>query len=164
MLKFTFNSTICQEDFKCTFCHSLGRVRTCWANWVLAPSTMGKICTCKANHLPRRQTALKGTLGQRTANTQGCGSSLACEIISITASSSCHGNGCKGWIGNWSSANCLRYLAARLVASEPPSNCSKTFASSFHPCVISGFKPRRPISPIIFCLLVSNSHSMGSTN
>ncbi len=122
-------------------------------NWmhILSLSGQGRdmrYTSVKANHLlPRRQTALKGTLGQRTANTQGCGSSLACKMTSITASASCHGNGCKGWIGNWSSANCLRYIAARLVASEPPSNCSKTFASSFHPFVVSGFKLRRPISP-----------------
>lgn len=97
---------------------------------------------------PRLQTILKGTLGQRTAKTQGCGSALLCGNTSARKSaSSCQGNGCNGWTGNSPLANARRYAAARRVASFPPSSRSKILASSSHPLVTSRFNSLFPIAP-----------------
>lgn len=94
----------------------------------------------------RFHTARSGTLGQRTANTQGWGSKRAANC-SPSGSASCQGSGCSSCNGRLFWAKPRKYLAACTVASDPPNSRSKILANSIHPSATICGTGLRAITP-----------------
>lgn len=84
--------------------------------------------------LPRFHTILNGTDGQRTAMTHSWGLSWATGITSISEGWQCQTKGIKSFCGRVLLTSCLKYVAARLLLSDPPCKVSKiaaNFSQSF---------------------------------
>lgn len=97
--------------------------------------------------LPRFHTILNGTDGQRTAMTHSWGLSWATGITSISAGWQCQTKGIKSFCGRVLFTSCLKYVAARLLLSDPPCKVSKilaNFSQSFFVVSAIGLKGMVP--------------------